>query len=58
MNNLTIYSTLLALAIQRAPARELKVGLISDLHLHLKYDPQWGPYTDDEGDCIVNGGIL
>ena len=41
-----------------ASTSALKVGHISDLHLHLKYDPYWGPEPDDEGDCVVNGGTL
>ena len=40
-------------------ADELKIGLISDLHLHLRYHPNWGVYADSskEGDCMVNGGV-
>ena len=39
---------------------QLKIGLISDLHLHLRYDQRWGPRTDtgEEGDCMVDGGVL
>lgn len=52
-------SSLVAISALASLARQteaLKVGLLSDLHLHLRYDPYWGPYQDDEGDCMVNGG--
>ena len=39
-------------------ADDLKVGLISDLHLHLRYDPQWSPYSHAEGGCMHNDGVL
>ena len=39
-----------------AAANGLNVGLISDLHLHLRYDPQWGPYEDREGGCMKKMG--
>lgn len=45
-----------SLGLLASDCSALKVGLISDLHLHLRYDPFWGPVPDDEGDCIVNGG--
>ena len=56
-------ATLVVLGAQMALAdanEQLKVGLISDLHLHLRYDPRWGPHTDTgkEGDCMVDGGVL
>ena len=41
-----------------AIAEDLKIGLISDLHLHLRYDPEWGPYSAAEGGCMHNDGIL
>ena len=41
-----------------ASATALKVGHISDLHLHMMYSPYWGPRLDHEGDCVVNGGTL
>jgi len=34
------------------------VGLLSDFHLHLRYDPQWGPYTDKEGGCMKDSGTF
>ena len=34
----------------------LRIGLISDLHLHLNYNSHWGPYVDREGGCIKNSG--
>ena len=51
-----ITASVIAIATLTMSAEALKVGLISDLHLHLRYDPFWGPYTNDEGDCMVNGG--
>ena len=39
-------------------AKELRVGLISDLHLHLRYDPQYGSYKDKEGGCMFEDGTL
>lgn len=45
-------------ALLASQAEALKVGLLTDLHLHLRYDPWWGPYNDVEGDCMVNGGTL
>ena len=35
----------------------LRIGLLSDLHLNLKYDDFMGPRTDAEGDCWVTSGI-
>lgn len=48
----------LATQIAFTAADELKIGLISDLHLHLRYNPNWSVYDDTtkEGDCMVNGG--
>ena len=34
----------------------LKVGLLSDLHLHLRYDPTIGPRLEREGDCTWGNG--
>ena len=48
----------ITLMLAAAGASALKVGHLSDLHLHLKYDPFWGPEIGDEGDCIVGGGTL
>ena len=36
----------------------LDIGLLSDLHLHKRYDPWWGPYPDDEGGCMEHDGTL
>ena len=57
----TSYSTALAvfagtLLSTLGLTKELKIGLISDLHLHLRYHPQWGPYSDKEGGCMLNDG--
>ena len=46
-----------SVALLQEVAEALKVGHISDLHLLLNYDPLWGPYTDHEGDCVVDSGI-
>ena len=35
----------------------LKVGLLSDLHLNLRYDPDVGPHLQDEGDCFWGSGV-
>ena len=34
----------------------LKVGLLSDAHLHLRYDPDVGPRIHSEGDCYWGAG--
>ena len=49
---------LAALMSSFAAAKELKIGLISDLHLHLRYNSQWGPYTNAEGGCMEDDGTL
>ena len=43
------------LALQGAHA--LKVGLLSDLHLHLRYDEFVGPKLHSEGDCFFGSGV-
>lgn len=35
----------------------LKVGLLSDLHLHVRYDQNLGPRLDGEGDCMPGSGV-
>ena len=35
----------------------LKVGLLSDLHLHLRYDESIGTTESGQGDCMQGGGI-
>lgn len=49
---------LLALTMATVSGKELRVGLISDLHLHLRYDAHWGPYDDHEGGCMKKDGTL
>ena len=58
MTNSYKFYTILVATMQQALTRDIKVGLISDLHLQPNYDSNWGPYTDAEGDCIVDGGVL
>ena len=36
----------------------LDIGVLSDLHLHLRYDPWWGSYDDAEGGCMKDDGTL
>ncbi len=38
-------------------ANALKVGLLSDLHLHLRYDSEFGPKLKSEGDCMAGSGM-
>ena len=44
-----------SLALQGAHA--LKVGLLSDLHLHLRYNNLIGPRLNSEGDCMLGSGV-
>ena len=46
-------TTLLLTAIKTSA---LKVGLISDLHLNLNYDANYGPRANAEGDCWATSG--
>lgn len=49
-------STLVASALALA-TEALKVGLLSDLHLHLRYDAEVGTKLGDEGDCMWGSGL-
>ena len=49
-------SMLAASCLLAQSAMSLKVGLLSDLHLHLRYDPMFGPRLQTEGDCMPNSG--
>jgi len=39
----TYISYALASSMVATAADALKVGLLSDVHLHLRYDSEWGP---------------
>ena len=46
------------MALLFAGATSLKVGHLSDLHMHLKYDKHLGPRpAPEEGDCMVGSGV-
>ena len=34
----------------------LRIGLLSDLHLNVKYNDFMGPRADHEGDCWLTSG--
>jgi len=38
-------------------AEALKVGILSDIHLHLRYDQDYGPRLEKEGDCFQGAGV-
>ena len=47
-----------ALAMLFAGATSLKVGLISDMHMHLRYEKNIGVREgEDEGDCMKGSGM-
>ena len=39
-------------------SENLKIGLISDLHLNLNYNENYGPRLNDEGDCWTTSGTF
>lgn len=48
----------LAAVILTLSVEALKVGILSDIHLHLRYDQDFGPRQDKEGDCFSGAGVL
>ena len=56
----TIAKTLFAAQVRHLDdddSSDLKIGVLSDLHLNLRYDEGFGPRTDgNEGDCWAKSG--
>ena len=52
-----ILKSLSAAILPLSTVDALKIGLLSDLHLHLRYDELIGTRESGSGDCMQGGGV-